>query len=197
MTDVPEDVPESDEDFAPGTRRSAQDVARRCIILCCVCASLEFSPGYFNEWLQKEGLWEHLSPREVKLLTSDKPSRREAIQASWRSEALQVLLWSLGRLTAMSPISKQVRAAKYLSHLPEPDTDTRGFVEGAKLRPEAEIDAELDRMIYAHWQLRNEELHPEQKAPEMISGVVTERQTALEWVVNFNDEPWDEVTTNT
>src|ERR1700761_5103450 len=104
MPDVPSDVPATDEDFAPGPRRSAQQVARRCIILCCVCASLEFSPGYFNDWLQQEGLWDDLSPLELKLLTARKPSRRETIQATWRSEALQVLLWALGKLTAMSPI---------------------------------------------------------------------------------------------
>lgn len=191
------DTHEPEDEFAPGVRRSAQEVARRCIILTCLCASLEFSPGYFNGWLQREGLWEDVSPRERKLLLSEKPGRREVIQASWRSEALQVLLWAIGKISAMSPLNKQVRPGKFLPVLPGPDSDTREFLASSVLRPEKEIDAELGRMIHAHWQIRNEQLHPDQKAPEMIPGVVMERHTALEWVVNLNDEPWDEVTTNT
>lgn len=199
MKHVPDDIEGPDDDYLPGPRRSAQEVARRCIILCCVAASVEFSPGYFNDWLQSEGLWSELSPREWKLFTAETPSRRQTIDASWRSEALQVLLWTLGEISDMSPLNKQVRAAKFLSQLPEPDTDTFDFIDSAVLRPDAEIDAELERIIHAHWQIRNEEhqWNPEIKAPEMLKGVVMERHMALEWAVNVNNEPWDEVTTNT
>ncbi len=190
----PED---EDDDFRPGARRSAQAVARRCLVLGCVAASLEFSPGYFSDWLRDEGLWEELSPREVALLTAEEPSRRQKIDAAWRSESLQVMLWALGKIAEMCPLTKQVAPRNLLKVMPEAESDTRAFVAASRLRPDAVIDAELERMVNAHWQLRNEQAYPDEKAEPMIAGVVMERHHALEWMVNFNDEPWDEVSTNT
>lgn len=55
----------NDYEFAPGARKTTQEIAKRAIVLCCVAASGEFKPGEFNDWLMGENVWEELSPLEL------------------------------------------------------------------------------------------------------------------------------------
>jgi hypothetical protein len=184
---------EPEFDFQPGPRRSAQEVARRCIVLCCIAASPQFPRGEFDAWLRNEGLWEELSPKEVETLTAQVPTKRQNIDASWRSEALQVMLWSIRKLELLPPITEIAKISRILDVMPAFGKPTSDFISSASLRSNEEIDAELEKTVSAHWQIRNERGHPEQKREPMIDGVVVERHWALEWIVNYDDEPWDQV----
>jgi Domain of unknown function (DUF4272) len=55
------------------------------------------APFLLNEWLAKEGLTKGLSPKEQFLMArpAGEWSEREFLNASWRREALTVLLWGL------------------------------------------------------------------------------------------------------
>lgn len=184
--------PNPDFEFVPGVRRTAQEIARRAIVLCCVAASQQFPAGEFNEWLKREGLWGDLSPLEVDLLTCQTPTKRQRINASWRSEALQVMIWSIGKLESLPPLTELVKVPQMLDVMPERGDETAEFIASAQLRPDETIDDELEKIVQAHWQIRNEKFFPDEKAPEMIFGVVQERHWALAWIVNIDDEPWDE-----
>jgi hypothetical protein len=183
--------PDDEGDFPIGPRRTAQEVARRAIILCCVTASLEFEPGTFNGWLKREGLWDEVSPIEVALLSAEEPTDRQRINASWRSEALQALLWALEKVKKLPPLTDSYISGM-LECLPAPGEDTKEFIASAQLRPEDEIDEALEAIVDAHWQLRNEDAYPDEKAAPMDRGVVVERHWALAWIVNVDDEPWDQ-----
>jgi Domain of unknown function (DUF4272) len=181
-----------DDDFEPGPRRTAVEVARRAIILCCVAASKAFPPGEFNAWLEREGLWKDVSPKEVELLTAKEPTERQRIDSSWRSEALQVLLWSIGKLPSLPPIVELVNVGRMLDAMPEPGSDTASFISSAVLRPDSEIDEELECIVQSHWEIRNSRMYPEETHGPMIDGVVVERHWALAWLENYDDEPWDQ-----
>lgn len=183
----------TDDHIEAGRRRDAQEIARRCIVLCCVSACRSFPPGEFNEWLQAEGLWGDLSPLEVELLTSSQPTEKQFINSSWRSEALQVLLWSICKLAGLPPLTELVNVVNMLDVMPLRDSDTAEFTSSATLRPESEIDSELEKIVSAHWKIRNARNHPNDMHEPMIEGVVVERHWALEWIVNYDDEPWDQV----
>ncbi len=183
------------DDFEPGPRKTAQEIARRSIVLQCVAQCGEYAPGRFNEWLKQEGLWEDVSPAEQSLLTSELPEEKQLIDASWRCEALQVMLWSIGKLTELPPLTEVAHVASLFALLPGFDSETASFIESAKLRPQAEIDAQLDEAIHAHAKLQQERTRHGKRSP-MIPGVVLERQWALEWIENFDDVPWDEITLN-
>ena len=71
--------------------RSGDEVAARCIILCCVVAHSEDPSLSFEGWLKAESLWEKVSPNEKKFLLNSLPSEREVKNASWRSEAVLTL----------------------------------------------------------------------------------------------------------
>jgi hypothetical protein len=187
---------DSDEDFPIGPRKSAAEIARRAIILCCVAASPKFEPGEFNDWLRDQQLWGEVSPIELELFTSKSPTERQNRNAEWRSEALQVLLWSIGKVASLPPITEQC-APGMLDCIPAPGEDTSDFIASAQLRSDSEIDEALIAIVEAHWQIRNEQAYPDEKAAPMDRGVVVERHWALEWIVNMDNEPWDQTPLNT
>ena len=184
---------DNEDDFPLGPRRTAQDIARRCIILCCVAASPQFPPGNFSEWLRREGLWGEVSPKEIEILTSSELTERQGIDSSWRSEALQALLWSIEKLDSLPPYTELVKVSRMLDVMPDPGSSTTAFISSARLRSDEVIDAEFEKTVSAHWQIRNERDHPDQKREPMIDGVVVERHWAFAWLVNYDNEPWDQV----
>lgn len=153
-------------------------------------------PGQFNEWLRRENLWDEPSPRELEQLTASSLRSRQTIDASLQSEALQVLMWSIGAITTLQPFTELYTSG--MPHaLPAPGEDTAEFISHAILRSDEEIDSALNLIVDAHWQLRNEQFFPEEEAIPMNPGVVRERHWALEWIVNVGDDPWDQLQTNT
>ena len=182
------------DDFQPGPRKTAQEIARRAIILRCVVGHGQFAPDEVSSWLTREGLWDEVSPAERSLFAAENLTEQQRIDATWRSEALQVMLWSIGRLDALPPLTEAVKPAALLSLTPAVHTGTRTFIETAVLRSRDEIDGELDAIIHAHAKIRDQRTRRIHKAPATIPGVVLERQWALEWIENFDDVPWDEVT---
>jgi hypothetical protein len=172
----------------PHTRRSASEVARRALVLCCVAAVDEFPPGEFNGWLKRWGLWEELSPLEADLFTNPAPDEQCVINATWRSEALQILLWSLGKIDELLPMTKLVQLSTLLDIMRSPGTSTAGFIADATLRPDAEIDRELATAIAAH-----DRLKASVNGSKPIEGVVLERWETLQWMVNAHGRAWDNI----
>jgi hypothetical protein len=185
------------DDFQPGPRKTAQEIARRCLILYCVALSGRSNSRGLAEWLQREDLWDDVSPAERSLLTTAEPTEQQRIYASWRWESWQVMLWSICKLATLPPFSEALKPEQLIALMPEPGSETKSFVASATLRLREEIDEQLDAAIHTHWQMRNERPKRIHKAPAMIPGVVLERQWALEWIENFDDVPWDEITLNT
>jgi hypothetical protein len=102
MSDEPE------PDHPPDEIRAAEEVARRALTLFAVVGlALRAERSAVLDWLTENDLWKELSPRERGFVDTPNPSRRQIIDASWQSECLIVMLWALGRLSALSPADEQ------------------------------------------------------------------------------------------
>ncbi len=76
--------------------RDAHAVARRALALFSVVSiALGADRERLLVWLKAEDLWAELSPAELEFVASASSSERQVINASWRSEALLLLLWAL------------------------------------------------------------------------------------------------------
>ena len=64
------------------------------------------------------------------------------------------------------------------------------------LAGQAALDA-LDLHYRAHWAVRQAQMEQADPPGGLIPGVVLERHYALNWLVRFEDAPWDEVDTPT
>src|SRR5258708_4762740 len=95
-------MPEDSQDEYVDQIRSADEVARRCILLYAVVAAGHGEPhDPLVQWLRREGLWEEVSPEESEFLLSASPTQKQRIDATWRAEALYPLLWSLGLIAEL------------------------------------------------------------------------------------------------
>lgn len=95
----------------------------------------------------------HFSPWEAKFLreTSFTMTVRQQINASWRIEAFQVLLWALGGLKQIPPYDATA-AHKIVELFPSPR------LKATDVRPEDVIEQEREDAELWHWRSRTRQL---------------------------------------
>lgn len=191
-----DDNDEGDEEIAHAPK-SAADVARRSLVLCSVIA---VSHGDENKdiasWLKDENLWITVSPQERLLFRSRKATRQQLINASWSVEALLVLLWALRLVPSLNSCDAPADRLRLRALLPFLGK-TSAFIANSKLRSEDELH-EMQETIYdAHWSLRDAERNGQAAPGGIVPGVIIERHRAINWLMGYAAQSWDDVTTDT
>ncbi len=182
------------------TLRTADDVAWRSLSLFIVAVRAESlasgSPIAVAKLRDKSPMaFQSLSKAEQSFLDLESPDEQSIINAAWRYEALYTLQWALGlhrELTFADNICDVPLVAETMVRRSDAEIVTQ-----AKLRDTGEILDALDlnqRLLWAARQAASEGV----EAPRGIDGgVLSERQHALNWLVQFSDAPWDDVDTPT
>jgi hypothetical protein len=175
--------------------RTSEAVAQRTIaaIIAATKATNE-DPALPPMLVERFAAKSYLSPEETAFLAESNPSNEERAKFSWRYEGVHVLLWSIGYLRELLPPDTQAQVDQEVSILR--DKGAEAFIAHAKLRPADEIVEQLDFYYRAHWAATDLRLKgtPNKKLNEEI---VQERHRALNWLVRFRDQAWDDVTTDT
>jgi len=176
--------------------RDAKDVARRVLILYGLTAvGQDGGREQALSILRQEGLWEYVSPAERRLLENANPSQQALTDASWRMEAVWVLLWALGKVDDLD-LPTGVCDSDHLHQLmPKPD-DCASFISSAQLRPVSELLDETDRIYRIHWAVRDAQINKRPIPAGLDPDVVVERHYALNWLTWYADD-WDDITTDT
>lgn len=125
--------------------------------------------------------------RESAFIDASRRDPREATQLVWRYEALGVLLWALGDVELPPPAGigdagDLVGRAMARARLGAP----------MGLRPTTEILDALDLHYRLHGYLRDR-LHRGDPVEGLEPGVITERRTALSWLVQTGGFDWEEI----
>lgn len=159
-------------------RPSSEDVARRLLILKYVAAYALTAPPLdvlrksFKNWSEEDqrkfvsdgevrrdefwgklrhlGLWEYLSPTERGLAATTilTMSPQQRVNATWRVEAVQVLMWAVGMIPELPPYDTKA-SHELLKQIPSQDVPK--FLASTRLRKTAEIDdARSDAELW-HW----------------------------------------------
>jgi len=114
---------------------------------------------------------------------------------SQRMEACWLLLWALRLIPNLSRpdnFANSERANEII--------DTRSidqFLIEAKLRDKSDILDALDLHFRYHWAVVDAELYGKKPPTGLQPDVVYQRHYALNWLTQFRDEDWDEITTDT
>lgn len=74
---------------------------------------------------------------------------------------------------------------------------TSQFIEDSELRPIADILDQADLIYRYHWAVRNALTRGQQVPAALDPGVTEERHHALNWLIGYGKQAWDNVTTNT
>lgn len=187
--------------------RSQEEITRRaaCTFLSAVCAwnILEAeeehrrdAAGHYKDVAQSWGLWEDLSNEEKRLLSGE-GSERTIQTATWRMEAFAVLAWALGMLPELGLPREQ-----FQGDLEEFFPDIRPsayqkFAARAQKRPDGEILDEADLIYRIRWAVVEASIHGEPAPAGIDSDVAMERHTALNWLIGYGGEDWDNISLDT
>lgn len=177
--------------------RSAAEVLGRCSALMAVAARAEgardHDPLPIEQIERRLPLaLAHATPSERAFLASEAPAEQAIINMVWRYEALGALMWSIQLLPELplptAPVDVPLVARTMLELDPE---------QPVELRPAAEILDALDLTFRLHWATTNARIEQAPPPAKLVPGVVMERHHAFNWLVRFEDAPWDDVQTPT
>jgi hypothetical protein len=207
-------MPEESQDEYVEQIRSADEVARRCVVLYALLAAGHHEPqGQLVEWLRREGVWEAVSPKESEFLLCESPTEKQRFQGQWRAEALFPLLWALGQIGELPSPQKICDVQLMRRVLPPLLGSVAAFISSAKLRSDAEIHTAHEEIYQIHWRVRDFRRRNEPTSPGKLprmpiaecdppaasydAGVVQERHYALNWLIGYCGQDWDDITTDT
>lgn len=175
--------------------RTKEEIAYRAMSLLVVAAKGEGLEQSMVDTIVKDyGLEKHLSPAEKKFLSNKSPSETDRTQFTWRYEAAWALLWSLGYVEQLTPSSvcDVPRAVNFMK-----DRTAAEFIAQSKLRPMSEILDEADRIYRYHWAVVDAKLKKSNAPAGLNPDVTQERHYALNWLIGYMDQEWDDVSTDT
>jgi len=117
----------------------------------------EVQRDQFWQGLRDAGLWQHLSPREQAHAQSTMATmtQQQQVDASWRMEAAQILMWALGMLPELPPYDT-LAGHDLLKQIPS--REVAPFIRSARLRSQAELDRARDTAEFWHWRSRTRQL---------------------------------------
>lgn len=176
--------------------RDPKEVARRAVVLHAVVAVGHGGDrAAIRKFLEAEDLWQSVTSNERILFEKDDPPKQNMIDASWRAEALWVLLWALEKVETLDLPKGQCNADHVNKVMPNKGAVAE-FINSATLRPKSDILNETDRIYRIHWAVRDAQIN-DKPIPAGLSGsVVVERHYTLNWLIWYADE-WDDITTDT
>ena len=184
------------ESAAEALKRSKEEVALRTLCLLLVAAKGEGLGQEITERvLDFHELRPHLTPKELAFVLDTSPSEHDLIQFVWRHEAAWTLLWALGFVAELgkpAQICDVEFAAKTMAERTTPQ-----FIEDSELRPIGVILDQADLIYRYHWAVRNAGMKGQEVPAGLDPGVTEERHYALNWLIGYNEQPWDQVTTDT
>ena len=176
--------------------RSREEIVERAIALLLVALrgeGLEVGPlrGLVEEWGAE------LSPAEAAFVAEDAPSDRTRVQFAWRYEGLGVMLWALGHLSdeELGDPRSIVDVPAIVKRMME--LGPAGFRAAGERRSAASILDAADLAYRYDWAVVDARVHGRRAPAGLDPGVVYERHYALNWLIGYQGQAWDEVTTDT
>jgi len=184
------------ESEAKAKRRTNEEVALRAIVLCIVAVKGEgLEQVEIDKLVGKYAIANALTPNERRFINNAEPSKQERIQFTWRYECYWVMLWALGFVDDLARPDAICDVRKAVSFLR--DTGREDFIKKAKLRSAREILDAADLIYRYHWAVTEARVKNQEPPAGLDPGVVLERHYALNWLVGYADQEWDDISTDT
>jgi hypothetical protein len=184
------------ETEAESTRRTSEQVALRAMALCIVAVKGEgLEQEVINQLVEEYKLASAFTPKEKEFINNPNPTQRDRTQFAWRYECYWVMLWALGFIDKLERPDKICDVKLAVSCLRENGRD--GFLKKANLRPQAEILDAADLIYRYHWAVVDARINNRDAPDEVDGGIVMERHYALNWLIGYMAQDWDDITTDT
>jgi hypothetical protein len=178
------------------TRRTTEEVATRAVALCIVALKgTGLEQGVIDQLIEEYKLASAFTPKENEFITHPNPTQHDRIQFAWRYECYWVMLWVLGYVDKLERPDTVCDVNLAVSFFRENGLD--GFLKKAKLRPQSEILDAADLIYRYHWAVVDARINSREAPAGLDGGIVMERHHALNWLMGYMDQEWDDVSTDT
>ena len=184
--------------------RTKEEIVKRAIALCivsvyaeglCSRAKVEENRELLSSLINNFKAEMFFTEKENQFLNNQSPTQEDAINFSWKYECCNVLLWALGYLDSLEipnrfcDVTKTVRVfVKNQSY--------ELFESKSRVRKKEEILDQADLIYRFNWACVDAKIN-NQTIDNLDSGVVFERHHTLNWLINYMDQDWDNVSTDT
>jgi hypothetical protein len=183
------------EDEKTANLRSPEEIAKRCLATTICAIKGETKDQILVDSLIKDySASAYFSPEEQQFITNLKPPQQDLIDFAWRYECVHVFLWAMGARDALSAPNEICAVSEDMKMIKRAGPAT--FVTESKRRAPQEILDMADFYYRLHWAAID--LRLKGKKSELLDeGVIRERHRALNWLIGYLNQEWDEVTTDT
>ncbi len=181
------------------TIRAPKEIAERVTILAVtnMVAFNGFTGEEALDYLKKYNLFDKLTPKETEFLNNPTDERKS--QETWKCEGIWTLMWALNVVDSLGFPDQMCD----LNTIPMDDyplvkgKDPNDFIKRfSETRNKSEILDAVDLYYRIDWACVDARINDNQM--EIVnSGVVYERHYALNWLVNYSDQDWDDITCDT
>jgi hypothetical protein len=181
------------------TIRSAKEIAERVSVLAVtnLVAFNSISPEEAVDYLQEYKLWESVTEGEKEFLANPTDDRK--MYETWKCEGIWTLTWALKKVETLD-FPNEFCNLENISAENYPvgkDKDPFDFINAVnEVRSKKEILDAADLYYRYNWACVDERIKGNQ-IEGINSGIVYERQYALNWLIHYMDQDWDNVTCDT
>lgn len=176
--------------------RSKEEIVNRALALCYLGVKSEgLAQEQLNGFDKRFHIKPHFSPEELKYVNTKEPTQQQMVNANWRYESLHVLLWALGYIDSLEYPSQLCNVAHDVRIIASKTRED--FVKGAKPRSEKEILDQADLIYRIHWATVDARVTGQEPPAKLNPSVVYERHYVLNWLINYLDQDWDDISTDT
>jgi hypothetical protein len=176
--------------------RTKDEVVDRAIALVYIgLKSEKLEEDKLDKLDKKYGIQSKLTPAEKAYANAKQLTPQQTIDGGWKYEDLHVMLWALGFVDTLSYPDKFCNPGadlRIVNNLTEAQ-----FRQKASIRSKKEILGQADLILRLDWACVDARTNNRPAPGNMDKGVVFERHYALNWLINFLQESWDNVTTDT
>lgn len=178
--------------------RTPREIAERVTILTLtnMVAFGHITGEDATDYLQAYHLWDLVTPNEKEFLAN--PTEEKKMHETWKCEGIWTLMWALGKVDELGSPCELCD----LGDIPAGDypiqsgKDPNDFIHSiTKSRSKTEILDENDLYYRLDWACVDARINGTE--PGVNPGLVYERHYALNWLINYSEQEWDDISCDT
>lgn len=178
------------------TIRAKEEVVDRLIALTIVAAKALDAPStQLQSFIQHFDAMPLLSAQEQQFILNTNAPKTVDAAFSWRIESVWLLLWALQLIPQLDDAEQECDVTivfKMVLHATKEE-----LLHRSTLRSNEEILAALDFTYRAHWAVKEALINSYATPAKIQASVIYERHYALNWLVHYMDQSWDDISTDT
>ncbi len=180
------------------TIRQSKEIAQRVSILAITSfvAFSNITSDQAIEYLKRYSLWDLTTPKEKDFLSD--PTDEKKNHESWKCEGIWTLMWALNRVENLGfpndPCNLENIAAE--NYPVGQNKNPNDFINTVSTRSKNEILDAADLYYRFDWACVDARINGREIA-EIHPSIVYERHYALNWLINYMGQDWDDVSCDT